>query len=83
MFVSILSVSVPEEERRLSSLARQFRNTYSDDERRHVAAEYANVVMRLISSDQWDEIPAPEDQLPNEWMPNSFLSYWTQRHHVS
>lgn len=34
------------------------------------------MVDRLIKSGSWDEMPAPEDQLPDDWMPGSFHEFW-------
>jgi hypothetical protein len=34
------------------------------------------MVERLIASGRWQDMPAPEDQLPDEWMPKAFFDYW-------
>jgi hypothetical protein len=39
-------------------------------------------VERLIDSGNWEEMPAPEDQLPDNWMPRKFFDYWFQRYGV-
>lgn len=64
---------------RLGELAMEFRGTRVIAERQKIAALYAEAVDRLIESGQWDELPAPEDQLPEAWMPRSFFGYWSRR----
>ncbi len=63
--------------KRLGILAMQFRGTRDEDNRRAIAREYALVVTELIDSKKWREIPPLEDQLPDEWMPESFFTYWS------
>ena len=60
-------------------LAMQFRGTRRDTERQDIAREYAGTVNRLIQAGHWYEMPAPEDQLPDDWMPPEFLDYWLGR----
>lgn len=60
----------------LGYLAMKFRNTHNEEERQAVAKEYAITVEKLIATKQWQEIPAPEDQLPDEYMPKTFGDYW-------
>lgn len=67
---------VSEEEMELSRLAMRFRHDRDESVRREVAAEYAKVVDRLIASGTWNEIPSPEDQLPDDYMPKAFDDYW-------
>jgi hypothetical protein len=69
---------IPDEER-LGELALQYRGTKSDSERQRIAREYAETVERLIASDAWEEVPPPEDQLPDEAMPTRFWDYWTRK----
>lgn len=64
------------DEERLSQLARRFRGTRQDDERREIASEYAETAERLIQSGHWDAMPPPEDQLPAAWMPRVFSEFW-------
>lgn len=64
---------------RLGDLAMEFRGTRVVAERQKIAAQYAETVHRLIESGQWQELPAPEDQLPDAWMPRSFFEYWSHR----
>ena len=71
-------VSITDEER-LGSLAMQFRSTRQDPERQDIAREYSRTVHRLIHGGQWYEMPAPEDQLPDDWMPTEFFDYWLGR----
>ena len=66
----------PDVARQLGTLAMRFRRTRDEAERRAIAAEYAREVQRLIESGGWFEAPAFEDQLPDEWMPEAFFTYW-------
>lgn len=78
-----VSPTVPTDEERLSQLARRFRGTRRDDERRKIAGEYAESVERLIKTGRWDEMPPPEDQLPDTWMPRTFSDFWSNPESVS
>ena len=60
----------------LGALAMQFRRTRDESVRRAIAAEYAREVQRRIETGDWSEAPAFEDQLPDEWMPEAFFTYW-------
>ncbi len=62
--------------RQLGVLAMRFRRTRDEAARRAIATEYAHEVQRLIETGDWSEAPAFEDQLPLEWMPESFFAYW-------
>ncbi len=68
-----------DDDERLGDLAMEFRGTRVIAERQKIAALYAETVDRLIESGLWDEMPAPEDQLPEAWMPRLFLEYWSRR----
>ena len=68
-----------QDENRLGELAMKFRGTRQDAERRAIARDYSETVDRLIRSGSWHEMPAPEDQLPDDWMPKAFLEYWLSR----
>jgi hypothetical protein len=63
----------------LGALAMQFRGTWRDSECDNIAREYTRAVHRLIESGHWYEMPAPEDQLPDDWMPPAFFDYWLGR----
>jgi hypothetical protein len=63
------------DENQLGILAMKFRGGF--DNKNEVAKEYAQIVKLLINSGNWKEIPALEDQLPDEWMPDSFFEYWS------
>jgi hypothetical protein len=63
----------------LGILAMRFRGTRDGAERRLIAQEYADVVARLVKSRKWREIPALEDQLPDDWMPEQFFEFWALR----
>jgi hypothetical protein len=67
------------DEERLVALAMQFRGTRCDTERQDIAREYALTANRLIQAGHWYEMPAPEDQLPDDWMPPEFFDYWLGR----
>ena len=61
----------------LGVLAMKFRGTRSEGERHDIARDYSQTVERLIQSGVWHEMSAPEDQLPDDWMPRAFLySFW-------
>ncbi len=64
-------------ETQLGLLAMRFRSTRDETERDKLAAQYAHVVERLIASRKWREMPAFEDMLPDEWMPNDFFKFWS------
>ena len=57
----------------------KFRSTRRDAERHDIATDYSQTVERLIHSNRWYEMPAPEDQLPDDWMPKAFFDYWLRR----
>ena len=65
------------DEDRLGELVMKFRSTRQESERQVIAQEYSEVVDRLITSGSWHEMPAPEDQLPDDWMPGSFHEFWS------
>jgi hypothetical protein len=67
------------DEERLGALAMQFRGTRRDSERQDIAKEYTQTVHRLIQSGHWHEMPSPEDQLPDDWMPREFSNFWLGR----
>lgn len=66
----------PDLARQLGVLAMRFRRTRDEIIRRAIATEYAQEVQRLIETGDWSEAPAFEDQLPLEWMPETFFAYW-------
>ena len=47
-----------------NNFAMQFRGTRDQTKRDKIAADYANVVKELIKSQQWNNIPSLEAQLP-------------------
>jgi hypothetical protein len=61
----------------LAVLAMAFRGTRDETERARIADKYARVVLQLIESGKWGEIPPLEDQLPDERMPGAFFEYWS------
>jgi hypothetical protein len=66
-----------QDEHRLGVLAMRFRGTRRDAERRGIAKDYTRSVEQVIHSVSWHEMPPPEDQLPDDWMPPEFLAYWS------
>lgn len=64
---------------KLGLLAMSFRGTRDDAVRQKIAREYAQAVERLIDSGCWQLMPALEDQLPDDWMPQAFFDYWLRR----
>ena len=64
-------------ESQLGLLAMQFRRTRDEAERDKVAAEYEQVVNKLIASGKWMEMPGFEDMLPDERMPKAFFKFWS------
>jgi hypothetical protein len=66
----------------LGLLAMDFRGERDDAKRRQIADEYARAVDRLIKSGNWQEMPSPEDQLPDECMPPNFYDYWTHHYGI-
>ena len=42
-----------------------------------IAARYGQIVKQLIERGKWKEMPASEDLLPDEWMPEQFFEYWS------
>jgi hypothetical protein len=67
------------DEQRLAGLAMNFRGTRHEAERRDLARDYSQTVERLIHSGKWHEMPPPEDQLPDDWMPPAFFEYWSRQ----
>jgi hypothetical protein len=56
----------------------RFRSSDEED-REQVIAEYADTVRSLINSGKWNEVPGPEDQLPDDLMPEAFFEYWQEK----
>lgn len=75
-----MSTRVPppaRDEQRLGELAMQFRGARDEAVRSGIAADYALTVERLVRSGRWAEMPPPEDQLPDDQMPQQFFAYWS------
>jgi len=64
-------------ETQLGHLAMQFRSALNEAERAAVAGCYEHIVKHLIRSGEWEEMPAFEDMLPDEWMPEAFFTFWS------
>lgn len=77
-----LPTNAVSDEERLGGLAMQFRSTRREEERRDIAKDYGETVERLIHSGRWHEMPPPEDQLPNDWMPQTFFAYWSRQQFI-
>jgi hypothetical protein len=58
---------------RLGKLAAEFRSAKSDEERKKIAKSYRNTWKRIVENG-FDEVPPPEDMLPDDYMPKSFLN---------
>jgi hypothetical protein len=71
--------TVAQDEERLGGLAMKFRGTRRDVERRDIAKDYSETVDRLIHSGRWHYMPPLEDQLPDDWMPSAFFTYWLRQ----
>jgi hypothetical protein len=71
--------STLKDEDRLAYLAMHFRGTRNEAERRAIARDYAETVHRLIARGNWEESPAPDEQLPYAWMPREFFEFWSGR----
>jgi hypothetical protein len=61
----------------LGLLAMRFRATRDEDKRGEIAAEYEQAVLALIETGRWKEMPAFEDMLPDEHMPEAFFNFWS------
>jgi hypothetical protein len=55
----------------------KFRTTRDESARDRLAAEYEQVVNKLIASGKWEKMPAFEDMLPDERMPKAFFEFWS------
>jgi hypothetical protein len=71
-----IPAGVAQDTETLGVLAMRFRGTRREEERREIARDYCQAVERLIQSGSWHEMPSPEDQLPDDWMPRAFFDYW-------
>ena len=72
-------LNVARDEGRVGGLAMQFRGSRREEERRGIAKDYGETVERLIHSGRRHEMPLPEDQLPDDWMPQAFFAYWSRQ----
>lgn len=57
---------------RLGKLAGEFRSAKSDEEKKKIAKQYEYHWKKIVEGG-FDEVPPPEDILPNEFMPKSFM----------
>jgi hypothetical protein len=73
-----IPLNIAHDEERLGGLAMRFRGTQLDAERRDIAMDYSKTVERLIASGKWHQMPSPEDQLPDAWIPAGFFKYWSR-----
>jgi len=77
--MNLVPLNVAEDEERLGELAMKFCGTRRETERRDVAKDYSQTVERLIHCGRWHDMPPPEDQLPDDWMPPAFFEYWSRQ----
>ena len=66
-------------EQKLGRLALEFRRSRDTETRQSIVDQYEKAVKDLISTGTWDRVPPPEDQLPDEVMPQTFFEYWDNR----
>jgi len=66
-------------EQKLGRLAMQFRRCRDAEQRKKIVDQYAEAVQGLIDTNCWDRVPPPEDQLPDEFMPQNFFEYRDKR----
>jgi hypothetical protein len=59
----------------LGVLAMDFRGERDPKRRKAIAAEYGKTLQELIKNKNWSEMPGPEDQLPDEFMPEDFFTW--------
>jgi hypothetical protein len=64
-------------ETQLGLLAMRFRSTRDESERDKLAADYEEIVDKLIATGKWHEMPSFEDMLPDERMPEAFFKFWS------
>jgi hypothetical protein len=64
-------------ETQLGLLAMQFRGARDEVKRAEVAAAYEQVVLQLIESGKWKDMPSFEDLLPDDRMPEAFFTFWS------
>jgi hypothetical protein len=67
-----------DDEALLGALAMTFRGTRDSTKRKAIAKQYAKTVKKLVDGGCWKEMPAPEDQLPDNFMPKGFFEYWSR-----
>lgn len=60
----------------LGHIAMNFRSSRDEAARQQAIRDYEEVVDKLIATGHWHEFPAPEDMLPDEYMPAAFNDYW-------
>lgn len=63
-------------EDKLGWIAMKFRGNHKPGDQEEAIKEYAQVVIELVESGTWAEIPTFEDMLPDEHMPEIFFTYW-------
>jgi hypothetical protein len=65
-------------EGQLATLATRFTAADSDQDREKIAERYSEVTDALFAIPSWWGEPAPDSQLPEEWMPASYRQFWAQ-----
>jgi hypothetical protein len=59
----------------LGIVAMKFRGTRDAAQRRAIAGQYADTVRKLTKSGKRTDMPAPENQLPDDDMPKEFFEF--------
>ncbi len=62
---------------RLGVLAANYRFTHDPLKRERIAKDYGDIMRAVIRTygESWDEMPAAEDQLPDEHMPKEWFDF--------
>jgi hypothetical protein len=68
--------NIANDEEHLGALAMKYRGAKDPAERKKIADQYKQTVQKLIRSGAWTEMPAREDQLPDDDMPKEFFDLW-------
>lgn len=76
--IPIRSIMTDDEDM-LGLLAMKFRGSHNINEKNEAVRDYEQAVNRLVNSGKWKEMPALEDMLPHNLMPQIFFQYWGLR----
>lgn len=75
-----MNIDIREYEHRLGELAMAFRGTDDCRQREKIKQDYAATIDALIQTNNWEDMPAPEDMLPDDCMPPDFMRYWDNKY---